>query len=129
MKKAAKLSPAIGAEAVDEYISSFPEDVRAILQRIRRIIRKAAPGAVEKMAYQIPTFTLDGKNLMHFAAFKDHLSLYPIPSGPASFLKEIGPYIKGKGTIAFPLDRPIPSGLVKKIAMYHVRDRRAGPAS
>ena len=118
-----------GFETIDEYIESVPEDVRAILEKIREIIRKAAPGAAEKIAYQIPTFMLDGRNLIHFAAFKDHVSVYPIPAGPASFLKQLRPYIKGKGTIAFPLDRPIPYGLVKKIATYHVKDRRTAPKS
>ena len=126
MNKTAKRPQGGGAGSVDEYIESVPEEVRAILEKIRQIIRKAAPGAAEKISYQIPTVTLDGKNLMHFAAFKDHVSVYPVPSGPASFLKELRPYIKGKGTIAFPLDRPVPYGLVKKIATYHVRDRRTG---
>jgi len=126
MKRTAKRAQAGGAASIDEYIETVPEDVRPVLEKIRRIIRKAAPGAVERIAYQIPTMTLDGKNLMHFAAFKDHVSVYPIPSGPASFEKELRPYIKGKGTIAFPLDAPIPYGLVKKIATYHIKSRRAG---
>lgn len=111
---------------IDGYIRPFPADVRKILERIRRIIREAAPQSVEKISYRIPTLTLNGRYLMYFAAYKNHVSLYPIPSGPDEFQKELKPYVKSKGTIPFPLDRPVPYDLVKKIAKLHVRGHTAG---
>jgi hypothetical protein len=84
------------------------------------------PQSVEKISYRIPTLTLNGRYLMYFAAYKNHVSLYPIPSGPDEFQKELKPYVKSKGTIPFPLDRPVPYDLVKKIAKLHVRGHTAG---
>jgi uncharacterized protein YdhG (YjbR/CyaY superfamily) len=111
----------------DEYIAAAPERVRPILEKIRAIIRKAAPKAEEKIGYGIPSFLLNGRPLMYFAAFKNHVSVYPIPSGPAEFRKEIRPHVKGKGTIQFPLDRPVPYGLVKRVAELHVKAHSAEP--
>ena len=108
-------------EDIDEYIASFPSDVRKILQRVRLTIRKAAPEAKEAIKYQIPTFTLNG-NLVHFAAFKNHIGLYPAPSGLAAFSKELTPYKAGKGSVRFPLDEPIPYGLVTKIVKFRARE-------
>ena len=107
---------------IDEYINTFPEDVRSVLGKMRRAISKAAPGAVEAISYQMPTFKLNGKNLVHFAAWKDHIGFYPLPSGTAAFQKELAPYKKSKGSVQFPLDRPIPYDLVAKIVEFRVRE-------
>ena len=107
---------------MDGYIASFPKDVQAILEKIRRTIRKAAPEAVEAISYQIPTFKLKGSNLVHFAAWKDHIGFYATPSGNAAFKKELSKYKVAKGSIQFPLDEPIPYDLVTKIAMFRVKE-------
>ena len=107
---------------MDGYIASFPKDVQAILEKIRRTIRKAAPEAVEAISYQIPTFKLKGSNLVHFAAWKDHIGFYATPSGNAAFKKELSKYKMAKGSIQFPLDEPIPYDLVAKIALFRVKE-------
>ena len=106
---------------IDEYIAAFPEDVRKELEKLRRVIRGSAPRAEEAIAYGIPTFRLNG-NLVHFAAFKGHISFFPTSSPIPVFKKELAPYKLSKGTIRFPLDRPIPYDLVKKIVRYRVRE-------
>jgi uncharacterized protein YdhG (YjbR/CyaY superfamily) len=107
---------------IDEYIVSFPGDVQVVLQNMRRTIQKAAPDAVEAIRYQMPAFRLAGKNLVYFAAFQHHIGFYPIPSGIAAFKKEVSGYKQGKGSVQFPLDKPIPYGLVKKIVLYRVKE-------
>jgi len=109
-------------KTIDEYINTFPADVRAILQKMRQTISKAAPGAVEAISYQMPTFKLNSKNLVHFAAWKGHIGFYPTPSGTASFQKELAPYKKSKGSVQFPLDKPIPYRLVKQIVAFRVKE-------
>ena len=108
-------------KTIDEYISAFPEDVQSILQEMRQTIRKAAPEAVEAISYQIPTFKLNG-NLVHFAAFKNHIGFYPTSSGIEAFARELTPYKSSKGSVHFPLDEPIPFDLVRKIATFRVRE-------
>jgi uncharacterized protein YdhG (YjbR/CyaY superfamily) len=107
---------------MDEYIKTFPMDVQAVLEKMRQIIREAAPGAQEAISYRMPTFKLNGKNLVHFAAFQHHIGFYPIPSGIVAFEKELSPYKRGKGSVQFPLDKPIPYDLVKKIVEYRVKE-------
>ncbi len=107
---------------IDEYIALFPNDVQDILRMMRQTIRKAAPSAVEAISYQMPTFRLNGKNLVHFAAFKNHIGFYPIPSGITAFKKELSVYKQGKGSVQFPLDRPLPYDLVKRIVLYRVKE-------
>ena len=109
---------------IDEYIAMFPDEIQAILQRLRRTIHKAAPEATEAISYQMPTFKLNG-NLVHFAAFKSHIGFYPVPSGIEAFREELEPYIKGKGTIQFPLDKPIPYDLVEKTVEFRVKENLA----
>jgi len=109
-------------ETIDEYIETFPKDVQAILRKMRQTIRDAAPGAVEAISYQMPTFKLNGRNLVHFAAFKSHIGFYPIPSGIEAFKEELSPYKQGKGSVQFPLDRPMPYGLVERIVRYRVKE-------
>ena len=111
-------------ETIDEYIKTFPEDVQRVLEKVRQTIRKAAPEATEAISYQMPTFKLNG-NLVHFAAFKNHIGFYPIPSGIEAFREELSPYIRGKGTIQFPLDRPIPYGLLEKVVLFRVKENLA----
>jgi len=109
------------AESIDEYIASFPPDIQDILQKVRNTITRAAPQAEEAIRYQMPTFTLEG-NLVHFAAFKKHIGLYPTPSGTERFRAELSPYETGKGSIRFPLDRPIPYELIARIVKFRVKE-------
>ena len=105
---------------IDEYIARFPRDVQEILKKIRQTIRKAAPDADETIKYQMPTFTLKG-NLVHFAAFKKHIGLYPAPRGIEEFKDELCGYEGTKGTLRFPLDKPIPFALITKIVKFRVK--------
>ena len=109
---------------IDDYIAGFPEDVQAILQKVRATIRKAAPDAEEKISYQIPTFALKG-NLVHFGAFKKHISFFPASSGIQKFKKELAVYEGSKGTVRFPLDEPIPFALISKITKFRVKENLA----
>ena len=106
---------------IDEYIAGFPQDVQAILENIRATIREAAPGAEETISYQIPTFTLKG-NLVHFAAFKKHIGFYPAPSGIEKFKDELSVYEGAKGTVKFPLEKPIPFDLISRIVKFRVKE-------
>ena len=112
-------------KTIDEYIATVPEDARGILERIRQIVRDLAPEAVEAISYQMPTFKLDGKNLVHFAAFQHHIGFYPTPSGTQTFQKEIASYKHAKGSIQFQLDEPIPYDLVKQIVAFRVKEHQA----
>ncbi len=109
---------------IDEYIAGFPPDVQAILEKVRATIRKAAPGAGETIKYRMPTFTQHG-NLVHFAAFKNHIGFYPVPTGIEKFKKELAPYKMGRGSIQFPLDQPIPYGLISKIVKFRAKENLA----
>jgi uncharacterized protein YdhG (YjbR/CyaY superfamily) len=100
---------------IDEYIRTFPDDTQAILEHMRQALHKAAPDAVETMSYGIPTFDLKGKHLVFFAAWKHHISLYPVPAGDEAFQQTISLYKRAKGTIQFPLDQPLPYDLVGQI--------------
>lgn len=106
---------------IDAYIAGFPPDVQKKLQEIRATISKAAPGAEETISYAIPTFKLNG-NLVHFAAFKNHIGFYPAPSGIEAFKKELSAYAGGKGTVQFPLTEPLPHALITKIVKFRVKD-------
>ena len=106
---------------IDEYIAGFPEDVQEKLQKIRMTIREAAPDAQEKISYQMPTFYLKG-NLVHFAAFKNHIGFYPTPTGTEKFQKELSAYKVSKGTARFPLDKPIPFDLITEIVKFRVKE-------
>jgi uncharacterized protein YdhG (YjbR/CyaY superfamily) len=106
---------------IDEYIAGFPPDVQEILEKIRVTIRKAAPDAEETIKYQMPTFTLKG-NLVHFAAFKKHIGFYPVPTGIEAFKEELSLYEGGKGSVRFPLDKPIPFDLIIRIVKFRVKE-------
>jgi len=111
----------IDSRDIDEYISRYPGDVQAILQKIRAIIREVAPGAQEAIKYQIPTFVLNG-NLVHFAAFKKHIGFYPTPTGTEQFKQELSAYHSAKGSIQFPLDESIPYDLIRRIVEFRVKE-------
>jgi uncharacterized protein YdhG (YjbR/CyaY superfamily) len=106
---------------IDEYITGFPQDVQDILEKIRSTIRKAAPNAEETINYQMPTFTLKG-NLVHFAAFKKHIGFYPTPTGIEQFQKELSVYKGAKGSVQFPMDKPIPFDLISRIVRFRVKE-------
>ena len=108
---------------IDEYISGFPEDIRKILEQVRVTIKKAAPEAEEAIRYDIPTFILHG-NLVHFAAFKNHIGFYATPSGNEAFAKELSTYKGGKGSVQLPLDKPMPLDLIRRIVEYRVGENR-----
>jgi len=109
------------AQTIDEYIAQFPAEIRDILQKLRQVVREEAPQAEEAIRYRIPTFRLNG-NLVHFAAFRDHVSFFPTSSGVAAFREELAGYETSKGTIRFPLDRPIPYDLVRRIVRFRVAE-------
>jgi len=105
---------------IDEYISSFPKNIQKMLGDVRSVIRKVAPDSVEAISYGIPTFKLNG-NLVHFAAFKNHIGFYPAPNGIEEFEKELSVYKQGKGSVQFPVDKPLPLDLISKIVKYRVK--------
>ena len=110
-------------KSVDQYIATFPEDVQAILQRVRRTIRKAVPSADEVISYQIPAYTLRGARVIYFAGWKEHFSLYPATKTLVSALKEdIAPYKVSKGTIRCPLSKPVPVKLIERIAKFRAKE-------
>ena len=109
-------------DTMDEYIKSFPKDVQIILEEMRKTIRKAAPEATEAISYQIPTFKLNDKNSVHFAAFKNHIGFYPTPSGIEAFKKELSQYKGANGSVQFPLNRPIPYDLLEKIVIFRSKE-------
>jgi uncharacterized protein YdhG (YjbR/CyaY superfamily) len=106
---------------IDEYIAGFPPDIQAILEQIRATIRAAAADAEEKISYQMPTFFLHG-NLVHFAAFKNHIGFYPAPTGIERFQDKLAAYQGGKGSVQFPLDAPMPLDLIGEIVAYRVQE-------
>lgn len=108
------------AKNIDEYIAGFPKDIQSMLSQIRATIKKAAPGAEEAIKYAIPTFVLNGRNLVHFAAFKNHIGFYPTPTGIESFQKELSKYKQGKGSVQFPLNEPMPLALIIKIVKFNM---------
>ncbi len=107
--------------SIDEYIATFPEEIRTILQEMRETIKAAAPDAKEKISYQMPTFDLKG-NLVHFAAFKNHIGFYPTPSGIEAFKEELARYQGAKGSIRFPLDEPMPLDLITRMVKMRVAE-------
>lgn len=110
-------------ESVDEYIASFEGDAKSLLQRVRSAVRQAAPDAEETIRYNVPTYRLNGRSVVHFAGWKEHISLYPVPDGDAAFEKRIRPYRSGKGTLRFPLDRPIPFDLITGVVELLIQER------
>lgn len=107
--------------SIDEYILQFPPEVQEILETLRNVIKESAPDAIEKISYQMPTLSLHG-NLVHFAAYKKHIGFYPAPSGIAAFQQELSEYKGAKGSVQFPLDKPLPYELITKIVKFRVAE-------
>ena len=110
-----------GFHSIDEYIGTFPEDIQKLLEEVRATIKAAAPNAEEKISYQMPTFFLNG-NLIHFAAFKNHIGLYPTPSGTKAFKRELSIYQGAKGSVRLPIDKPLPLKLISRIVKFRVAE-------
>lgn len=105
--------------SIDEYILQFPSDIQEILKMLRKVIKESALEAEEKISYQMPTFALHG-NLVHFAAHKNHIGFYPAPSGIDAFKNELSEYKGAKGSVQFPIDKPMPYELISKIVKFRV---------
>jgi uncharacterized protein YdhG (YjbR/CyaY superfamily) len=122
------------AGTIDEYIAEFPPATQKVLEEMRALIRASAPGATETISYAIPTFDLAGRHLVHFAGYDRHIGFYPTGSGIAAFEDELKAYKRGKGSVQFPLGRPLPTDLVRRVVEYRVaqvagaapKDSRAG---
>ena len=104
---------------IDDYINSFPKDIQELLKQIRLTIKNTAPEAIETINYKMPTFQFNG-NLVHFAAYKQHIGFYPAPSGIEAFKKDLSEYKWAKGSVQFPLDKPIPLDLIAEIVKFRV---------
>lgn len=108
-------------QSIDEYIAACPPDSHAYLKQIRKLIHSLVPDAKEKISYQIACFELNGKNLIHFAGWKKHVSLYPVPAGSEAFERQIEPYLDSKSTLKFSLDEPLPIKLVERVVKLHLQ--------
>jgi uncharacterized protein YdhG (YjbR/CyaY superfamily) len=111
-----------GFTSMDEYIAAFPAEVQQKLEEVRATIKAAFPDAKERISYQMPAFELNGKNFVHFSAWKTHIGMYPMPAGTAAFQKEAAKYKGEKSTLKFPLDKPLPRKLIVKVAKYRVAE-------
>ena len=110
--------------SIDEYIAGFPKSVQHVLEQVRAVIKAAAPDAQEAIKYRLPTFVLNG-NLVHFGAFKNHIGFYPTPSGIEKFKDGLSVFKNAKGSVQFPLDKPMPLKLITKIVKFRVAESRA----
>jgi uncharacterized protein YdhG (YjbR/CyaY superfamily) len=111
-------------DSIDDYIAGFPPEVQAHLKQIRAAIRRVAPDATEAIKYKMPTFVLN-ENLVHFAAFKHHIGFYPTPSAIEAFQDELSAYASAKGSVQFPLDRPMPLSLIERIVEFRLKEAQA----
>ncbi|WP_027346666.1 iron chaperone [Hamadaea tsunoensis] len=111
------------ATTVDEYLAGFPDATRTVLAAVRKSMHDAVPGAEEKISYGIPALTVDGRALAYFAGWKQHVSVYPVPAGDAAFQAEIEPYKAAKGTLRFPLSKPVPYALIGRVAALLAAER------
>jgi uncharacterized protein YdhG (YjbR/CyaY superfamily) len=109
------------SNSIDEYISKFPSEVQEMFKVLREVIKRAAPDAEERMSYQMPAFVLHG-NLVHFAAYRKHIGFYPTPSGIEAFKLRLSEYEGGKGSVQFPIDKPLPYELISKIVKFRVAE-------
>lgn len=107
-------------QSIDEYIAACPPESQAYLRQIRKLIRALVPDAKERISYQIAAFERNGRNLIHFAGWKKHVSLYPVPAGSEAFERQIAKYVDGKGTLKFPLDEPLPIKLIERVVKLHL---------
>jgi uncharacterized protein YdhG (YjbR/CyaY superfamily) len=111
---------------IADYLTACPKDARVALEKVLRTIREAVPEAGERISYQIPTFTLDGKDLIYVAAWKNHIGLYPVPPADEALERDLAPYRASKATVRFPLPEPIPHGLIRRLVASNVTRRVAG---
>ncbi len=116
------------ATSIDEYIAEFPQATQALLRQMRQLIAETAPEATETISYAMPTFDLAGRHLVHFAGFKAHIGFYPAPTGIARFQEELSHYKQGKGSAQFPLDRPLPVDLIRRMVEFRVGEVRSRPS-
>lgn len=125
MKKSSMVEQhSIIPKSIDEYIAQFPHEIQEILIKLRQVIKESAPNTEEKISYGMPTFVLNG-NLVHFAAFKNHIGFYPTPNGITTFKQELSGYKTSKGAVQFPIGKPIPYGLVSKIVKFRVSENKS----
>jgi uncharacterized protein YdhG (YjbR/CyaY superfamily) len=113
-------------KTVDDYIHSFPQSTQLLLSKVRETIQKGAPEAVESISYQMPAYKLNGKPLVYFAGYEKHIGFYATPTGHEQFAAELAKYKQGKGSVQFPLDKPIPYKLIERIVKFRVKENRAG---
>jgi uncharacterized protein YdhG (YjbR/CyaY superfamily) len=107
-------------QSIDEYIAACPPESQDYLRQIRKLIHTLVPDAKERISYQIAAFERNGKNLIHFAGWKKHVSLYPVPAGSEAFERQIAKYAGGRGTLKFPLDEPLPIKLIERVIKLHL---------
>lgn len=112
----------IKASSVEEYISKAPDELKELIKKVRATIQKAVPDADETISYGMPAYSMQGKPLLYFAAYKNHIGLYATPSGHTAFEKELSKYKQGKGSVQFPLSEPIPFSLITKIAKFRLKE-------
>lgn len=112
----------IAYKNIDEYIKNYPAEVQKKLMEIRNLINKLVPTAVEAISYGMPTFKLNGKNLVHFAAYKSHIGFYPTPSALSQFEKELSKYKTSKGTAQFKMDEELPVSLITKMVKFRIEE-------
>jgi uncharacterized protein YdhG (YjbR/CyaY superfamily) len=106
------------AASIDEYIAEFPPETQRALRQVRDVIATTAPDAVETISYAIPTFDLDGRHLVHFAGYDHHVGFYPTPNGMDEFEPELSRFQRGKGSVRFPLNEPMPLDLIRRIVEF-----------
>jgi uncharacterized protein YdhG (YjbR/CyaY superfamily) len=111
------------SDTIDEYIAACAAEAQPVLEQIRAVIKSEAPHAIECMRYAIPTFSTTGGHLVHFAAFKNHIGFYATPTGHAAFKEELSSYKQGKGSVQFPLDKPMPLDLIRRIVAFRVQEQ------
>jgi uncharacterized protein YdhG (YjbR/CyaY superfamily) len=117
------------ARSIDEYIAEFPPETQRALEELRALVREAAPDATETVSYAIPAFDLNGRHLVHFAGYTRHIGFYPTASGIEAFKEDLKPYKSAKGSVQFPLDRPMPADLIRRIVEYRVGEETGRSAS
>jgi uncharacterized protein YdhG (YjbR/CyaY superfamily) len=109
-------------DTIEQYMVHFPENVQDILRKIRKLIKDNAPNSEEQISYGMPSYKMNNKPLVYFAAFKNHIGFYALPSGHSEFKEELSKYKQGKGSVQFPLDRPIPYELIEKMVKFRVSE-------
>jgi len=109
---------------IDKYISQFPSEIQTVLKKLKKTIKESAPNAEETISYGIPTFDMYGKHLVHFAIFRHHIGFFPTPSAIIAFKNELSEYKTSKGTIRFPIEKPLPFELIKKIVLFRVKNHQ-----